>query len=252
MTESPVYFKLLKESRNGSKRLVVLIDPDDIDERRLGKLIEISERAQIDYFFVGGSLILRDNLNDCVSFIKQHSQIPVILFPGSNLQINHDADALLFLSLISGRNAEALIGQHVVAAPYLKESSLEVISTGYILIDGGVPTTVSYMSCSTPIPSDKPEIAVCTALAGQMLGMKLIYMDAGSGAKMPVSYEMISQVRNNIEIPLIVGGGIKTPEKAEANCEAGADIIVIGNALEKDPGILTEISLVIHSNQSVI
>ena len=151
------------------------------------------------------------------------------------------------MSLISGRNPELLIDKHVIAAPFLKISPLEIMSTGYMLIDGGVRTTVTYMSNTNPIPSDKEDIAVCTAIAGEMLGQKLIFMDAGSGAKNPISTDMIESVSNAISIPLIVGGGITTPEKALANAQAGADIIVVGDAIEKNPSLIMELSNAVHS-----
>ncbi|MBC8173742.1 MAG: geranylgeranylglyceryl/heptaprenylglyceryl phosphate synthase, partial [Chitinophagales bacterium] len=169
---------------------------------------------------------------------------------GSIQQVNPHADALLFLSLISGRNPELLIGNHVLAAPYVKKSGIEAISTGYILIDGGAPTTVSYISNTTPIPHDKTEIAVCTAMAGELLGMQLIYMDAGSGAKRSISPAMITSVKKNITLPLVIGGGIRTPETAYALSHAGADVIVVGNAIEKDASLIKEISFAIHSVSS--
>src|SRR5690606_15839987 len=161
--------------------------------------------------------------------------------------VSRSADALLYLALISGRNPELLIGQHVISAPFVKQSGLEIISTGYMVIDGGAPTTVSYISNATPIPFNKNEIAVCTAMAGEMLGMKLIYMDAGSGAERPITEAMIAGVANAIEIPLVVGGGITDPEKAYLNCKAGADVIVVGNAIEKDLSLIKDISAAVHS-----
>jgi putative glycerol-1-phosphate prenyltransferase len=149
--------------------------------------------------------------------------------------------------LISGRNPELLIGQHVVSAPAVRKSGLEILSTGYMLIDGGAPTTVSYITNSLPIPADKYEIALCTALAGEMLGMKLIYMDAGSGARRPIPIEMIERVAQVIESPLIVGGGIRDPEKVYLNARAGADLIVVGNAIEKNTRLLSEMSAALHS-----
>jgi phosphoglycerol geranylgeranyltransferase len=149
--------------------------------------------------------------------------------------------------LISGRNPELLIGQHVISAPFVKKSGLEIMPTGYMVVDGGAPTTVSYISNATPIPADKNEIAMCTAMAGEMLGMKLIYMDAGSGAKRAITEHMIEKVAKHIEIPLIVGGGITEPEKAYLNCKAGADVIVVGNAIEKDVSLIKEISNAVHS-----
>jgi phosphoglycerol geranylgeranyltransferase len=170
----------------------------------------------------------------------------VILFPGHPSQISGFADALLYLSLISGRNADLLIGQHVISAPFIRQSGLEIISTGYMVVDGGAPTTVSYISNALPVPADKNEIAMCTAMAGEMLGMKVIYMDAGSGAKRPVHESMIATVSEKIEVPLIVGGGITNPEKAYHNCKAGADVVVVGNAVEKDPSLISEISSAVH------
>ncbi len=166
----------------------------------------------------------------------------MVLFPGSNLQINEAADAILFLSLISGRNPDLLIGQHVIAAPLIKKYGLEVIPTGYLLINSGNDTTVSYMSNTQPIPYDKPDIAACTAIAGEMLGLEIIYMDAGSGAAQPISTDMISKVRKSIDTPLIIGGGINTAKKAETILKAGADMIVVGNGIEENPSLLVTIS----------
>lgn len=225
----------------------MLIDPDKADPAKIDTLVQLSMEAGVDYFFVGGSLVISDHLDECIQRIKASCDIPVILFPGAPSQVSKYADALLYLSLISGRNPELLIGQHVISAPFVKKSGLEIIPTGYMVIDGGAPTTVSYISNASPIPSDKNEIAMCTAMAGEMLGMKLIYMDAGSGAKRPIPETMIGQVAAHIEAPLIVGGGITDPEKAYRNCKAGADIIVIGNAIEKDAGLIREMSHAIHS-----
>jgi putative glycerol-1-phosphate prenyltransferase len=188
-------------------------------------------------------------LDDCVQHIKAQTDIPVILFPGSPSQVSKYADALLYLSLISGRNPELLIGQHVISAPVVKQSGLEIMPTGYMVIDGGAPTTVSYISNAAPIPADKNEIAMCTAMAGEMLGMKLIYMDAGSGARKPITESMIEKVAGTIEAPLIIGGGITEPEKAYRNCKAGADVIVVGNAIEKDPLLIKEIAAAVHSSR---
>ncbi len=188
-------------------------------------------------------------LDQCLVKIREACDIPMILFPGSSLQISYRADAILFLSLISGRNAELLIGKQVQTAPYIKMSPLEYISTGYMLIDGGIPTTVSYISNTQPIPNNKVDIAMATAMAGEMLGHKLIYMDAGSGAKIPISTDMIDAVAGAIDIPLIIGGGIKDPQKAYDNVRAGADIIVVGDAIEKDPSLIVDLSAAVHSFQ---
>ncbi len=230
-----------------SKQLAILIDPDALKLKHLDRLLELSTRMAVDYLFLGGSLLLDDQMAFCLDRIRERSSIPVILFPGSPLQIHKKADALLFLSLISGRNPELLIGQHVIAAPYLKKSGLEIISTAYLLIDGGRPTTATYVSHTNPIPADKPDIAAATAMAGEMLGLSLVYLDAGSGALKPVSTEMIEAVREAVEAPIIVGGGINSPQKLEANFAAGANVQVVGNSLEKDPMLLEEMMEVVKS-----
>lgn len=241
-----VYQSLVERKKSGKKSFVVLLDPDKMAAASLSPLLEMANNAGVDYFFVGGSLVISDHLDDCIHQIKKESSIPVILFPGSPQQLSRYADALLYLSLISGRNAELLIGQHVISAPFVKKSGLEIMSTGYMVIDGGAPTTVSYISGASPIPADKAEIALCTAMAGEMLGSKLIYMDAGSGAKKPITEEMIGLVAKNIDVPLVVGGGIRDAEKAYLNCKAGADVIVVGNAIEKDPSLLEEMAAAVH------
>ena len=222
----------------GKKQLAILVDPDKADFKTLKKMASTAASSGVDYFLVGGSLLINNQLDECIKLLKDVSGLPTILFPGNTLQISWKADALLFLSLISGRNAEMLIGRHVVSAPYLKLSSMQILPTGYMLIESGRPTAVSYMSNSDPIPADKDDIAMCTAMAGEMLGLKLIFMDAGSGAINPVSESMISHVKQSIGIPLIVGGGIRTPEKAAESARAGADVIVLGNAVEKDPDLI--------------
>lgn len=247
-----IYQSLMGKKQNGKKSFAVLIDPDKVIEADLDKLIGISADAQVDYFFLGGSLVISNQLDSCVQYLKSNCDIPVILFPGSPNQISRHADALLYLSLISGRNPELLIGQHVISAPFVKQSGLEIMPTGYMVIDGGAPTTVSYISNATPIPSDKNEIAMCTAMAGEMLGMKLIYMDSGSGARRPVNESMIASVSDAISIPLIVGGGITEPEKAYRNCKSGADLVVVGNAIEKDPALIREMADAIHATDNNI
>ena len=242
-----IYQSLQLRKKEGKKSFAVLIDPDKVNTSMLDELIDLSLTAKVDYFLVGGSLVISNHLDDVVQYIKANCKIPVILFPGSPNQVSKYADALLYLSLISGRNAELLIGQHVVSAPFVKMSALEIMPTGYMVIDGGAPTTVSYISNASPIPSDKNEIAMCTAMAGEMLGMKLIYMDSGSGAKRAINESMIESVAKNIEVPLIVGGGITNPEKAYLNCKSGADVIVVGNAIEKDASLIKEMAAAIHS-----
>ena len=235
-------------SDTSKKKFVVLIDPDKPTDKEIIDIVEKSKNVGVDFFFVGGSLLTTDSLDNCIKLIKQHSDIPVLIFPGNSLQISKWCDGFLLLSLISGRNSEMLIGRHVIAAPYLKLYGNEIIPTGYMLIDGGRQTSVSYMSNTTPIPHDKDDIAMCTALAGEMLGLKIIYLDAGSGAIEPVSPEMINKVKQTIEIPLIVGGGINTPEKAANAAKAGADIIVVGNALEKSIDNLQEFADAVHNS----
>ena len=242
-----IYPSICEKKANGKKSFAVLVDPDKVDDHKMRKMIDLAMTADVDYFLVGGSLVISNYLDECVKIIKHNCSIPVLLFPGSSTQVSKYADSLLYLSLISGRNPELLIGQHVISAPAIKKTGLEIISTGYMVVDGGAPTTVSYISNASPLPADKNEIAMCTAMAGEMLGMKLIYMDAGSGAKVPITESMIAQVANNIEVPLITGGGITDPEKAYLNCKAGADIIVVGNAIEKDESLIMEMASAVHS-----
>lgn len=242
-----LYTQFLERKQKGQKSFAVLIDPDKVNPLSIEQLLKLSVDAGVDYFLVGGSLVISNRLDEVVQQIKASCDIPVILFPGSPSQISKYADGLLYLSLISGRNPELLIGQHVISAPFVKQSGLEIISTGYMVVDGGAPTTVSYISNAAPLPSDKNEIAMCTAMAGEMLGMKVIYMDAGSGAKRPISESMIQAVAQQIEAPLIIGGGITDPEKAYRNCKAGADVIVIGNAIEKNVTLIKEMAAAIHS-----
>jgi phosphoglycerol geranylgeranyltransferase len=242
-----LYSDLVFRKRSRRKSFALLIDPDKVDAAKTDSLIQLAVKARVDYLLVGGSLVVSDHLDQVVLQIKTQCEIPVILFPGTPSQVSTHADALLYLSLISGRNPELLIGQHVISAPAVRKSGLEIMSTGYMVIDGGAPTTVSYISNALPIPSDKNEIALCTAMAGEMLGMKLIYMDAGSGARRPISSEMIECVSASIEIPLIIGGGIQNPEKVYLNARAGADLIVVGNAIEKDASLLAEMAAALHS-----
>jgi putative glycerol-1-phosphate prenyltransferase len=252
MNTNYLYNQLLQKKSNQVKSLAVLVDPDKADEKHLQNLIVAANNGYVDYFFVGGSLITTTNLDKVVTFLKQQSKVPVIIFPGSTMQIHQDADGILFLSLISGRNADLLIGRHVEAAPILKNSNLEVISTGYMLIDGGKATSASYMSNTQPLPIDKPEIAVCTAIAGEMLGLKSLYLEAGSGALNPVPPEVVRQVNKNTTLPLIVGGGIRDKETASVICEAGADVIVVGTQIESDSRVIEEIFLAIKTTKTKV
>jgi len=247
-----LYNSILEAKTAGKKKFVVLIDPDNVRLGKLDKVLELSRDANVDYFFIGGSLVVNDMLDMVLANIKKTTQIPTILFPGNSFQLSYKADGLLFLSLISGRNADLLIGKHVITAPFLKISPLEIMSTGYMLVDGGISTTVQYMSNTTPIPANKDDIALCTAMAGELLGLKMIYMDAGSGAQNPISTSMIEAVSTAIDIPLIVGGGIRTPEKAFENVKAGADVIVVGNAIEKDPHLIKEMAAAVHEAENTL
>ena len=242
MGTGKIYQHLLSLKKQNKSGFAVLVDPDKVAPSDMQYLAELCNDAGVDYILMGGSLLVDHQLDACIQRFKAESNIPVVLFPGSPAQVTSYADALLYLSLISGRNPELLIGQHVVSAPAVKASGLEVMSTGYMVIDGGVPTTVSYMSGSAPLPANKPDIALCTAWAGELQGKHIIYMDSGSGARIPISEEMIHKVSSNIEIPLFVGGGIHTPEKVYANCKAGATIVVVGNAIERDPMLIRDLA----------
>ncbi len=239
---------LLSARREGRKLLAVLIDPDfGTDEARLERTVQNACMAKADLIFVGGSLLTTSLFDRCVEQVKSISDRPVVLFPGSPAQLSRHADAVLFLSLISGRNPELLIGHHVTAAPTIKALGIEAIPTGYMLIDGGKQTTVSYVSQTVPIPHDKPGIAAATALAGELLGLRTIYMDTGSGADRSVSAEMIAKVRATVDLPIIIGGGIREVKNARSICEAGADVVVIGTALEEDPDLVFDLSAAVHA-----
>lgn len=242
------YSSLQEKTSKGQKQLAVLIDPDSLHtEEALLSLIERCNQNRVDLILVGGSLITNGFWDRCIELIKSHTQIPLVLFPGNIMQTHKAADAILFLSMISGRNPDLLIGKHVLAAPLLKKSKIEVVPTGYMIVDGGNITSVMYMSNTTPLPSDKDNIAACTALAGEMLGLKVIYMDAGSGAKNPISGSMIAEVKEQISGPLFIGGGIRTTQQAIDACKAGADVVVVGNAIEKDPELVSLLVNAVHS-----
>lgn len=222
-----------------NKSIALLLDPDKSKGESLIRILEIANKNNIDYIFAGGSLTF-NSIDNLIEEIRKHSSIPVVLFPGNLLQLTLKADLILLLSLISGRNPELLIGNHVIAAPFLKNIKEKLISTGYILIGNGHKTTVEYISQTESIPADKPEIAVATALAGEMLGMKMIYLEAGSGASSHVPVNLIKAVRQNITIPLTVGGGIRSKEQVEEVFNAGADLIVLGNGCESNPDLLID------------
>jgi len=239
-------YRTLTKYFNNKKAFALLIDPDKHNNKTLIKTVSLANKAKVDFIFVGGSL-MSVNIEESIKIIKENCSIPVILFPGSLLQISLNADAILLLTLISGRNPDLLIGNHVIAANILKKSQIEILSTGYMIIENGKTTSVEYMSNTKPIPRDKVDIAVATAIAGEMIGNKLIYMEAGSGALVPINTNMISEVKKNISVPLIVGGGLKTEKDIKVVCKAGADVIVIGNAIEKDTSFIEKASEIIHS-----
>jgi putative glycerol-1-phosphate prenyltransferase len=233
-----IHENIIGAAAQGRKLFAVLIDPDKCSNSHCDKIVGQSLIASVDLFLLGGSLIMQDKQEAIMRKIRQETNIPVALFPGNNQPISSAADAILLLSLISGRNPELLIGRHVLMAPFLKASSMEIIPTGYMLIESGTITSAHYMSQTMPIPRSKPDIAASTALAGEMLGMKMIYLDAGSGAPLPVPVEMIRKVRNMITIPLVVGGGITDPNLVQSAFEAGADLVVAGNIFERDPALI--------------
>jgi phosphoglycerol geranylgeranyltransferase len=235
------YPKLVQNKSLNKKMLGVLIDPDKYTNEMLNIVIDYAQQTNVSFFLIGGSLVSK-NVNNTIKYIKEKSGLPVFLFPGNLLQLCDQADGILLLSLISGRNPEYLIGNHIHAAPFLRNSGMEIVPTGYILVDTGQRTSVEYISNTTPIPGNKPDIAVATAIAGEMLGMKLIYLEGGSGAQETVNTKIISEVKHNIQIPLIVGGGIRNGKQAAEILSAGADCIVIGNAIESNPRLLFEIA----------
>jgi len=236
-----IYDELTYRKKNGIKSFAVLIDPDKVTAKSLSKIVDLSNKNGVDFFFVGGSLLNKDNITEVVKSIKSSSEIPVVLFPSNSSQIVEEADGILFLSLISGRNPDYLIGQQVISAPILAQSNIEILSTGYMLVDCGNQTTASYISNTNPLPYNKPEIAVATALAGEMIGMKLIYADGGSGADTHISPQMISAISKNVRTPLIVGGGLRNPESIIQAWNSGADLAVVGNHIEKKPNFIKEL-----------
>jgi putative glycerol-1-phosphate prenyltransferase len=237
--------------KNGKRKIAILIDPEKTKEQdQIDALAEKVNILKPTFLFVGGSTVNKDDLHKCIDNLKAKTDIPIILFPGSHQQISENADGILFLSLISGRNPDFLIGHQVESAHLLKEMDLEIIPTGYVLIDGGKPTAVTYISQTTPIPADQLQIASQTSIAGEMLGLKTIFLDAGSGAQQTVSKEMISAVRSAINVPLIIGGGIKSITDIDYAFEAGADLVVIGNQVEADIDFLLDIKT--HLNQHFV
>jgi len=223
---------LVQARQEKQKLLAILLDPDKISLDEVPQTIAKIEKLKADFIFVGGSLLFTDVLDALVLKIKVITEIPIILFPGSATQISKHADGILFLNLISGRNPEYLISNHIIAAPLLRQTQLEVLSTSYLLVESGRETTASYISNTKPIPRHKPEIAYATALAGFYIGHRLIYLDGGSGALETVPKTMIAQIAQNIDLPLIVGGGIRSKAQIDQAYASGADLVVIGTAFE--------------------
>ncbi len=238
-----IYASVLSSKKKGKKLFSVLVDPDKFSP----EVIREADKARVDFIFIGGSQVKNGSFHRCVASIQKITNIPLVIFPGSREQVSEKADAILLLSLISGRNPDYLIGEHIQAARQLKRSKLEIIPTGYILIGGGKKISAQAVTRTSPIKSSDKGLAVSTAIAGELLGMKMIYLEAGSGSKTPLSSSLVKEVRKNISCPVIAGGGIDTPEKAQALCKAGADMIVVGNAIEKDHGLIVEIAKAIHS-----
>jgi putative glycerol-1-phosphate prenyltransferase len=245
--KSSIYPSILDAVKQKRKLFIVLIDPDKYaDDASIQHFASLLNQAKPDLVFIGGSLT-HESTAYLIKQLKKECNIPAVLFPGNAIQFTPEADALLFLSLISGRNPDFLIGQHVVIAPAVKQSGLETISTGYILVESDNTTAVEYISNTRPIPRQKPQLAAATAIAGELLGNKLIYLEAGSGATPPVPSTMIASVKKSITVPLIVGGGLRSNEDILNALQAGADAIVVGNMLESDPEKMLDFAKTIKS-----
>jgi len=239
------YLLSIKEEKGAG--YIVLIDPDKNSEKKLEEKISKINNSGVDAIFVGGSLILDNNCERRVSIIKSLSELPVIFFPGGISQLNKYYDAMLFMSILSGRNPHYLIGEQVVAAPIVKDLGIEVIPTGYLIVDGGNNSSVQFMSGSNPIPIEKPDILVAHALAAQYLGKKLVYLESGSGAKKSIPNKLVNAVNSYIDVPIIVGGGIRSPESAYEKVQAGASFIVTGSVIENDSmALIKEFADAIH------
>ena len=249
-----IYNQLLKTIEKKGAAYLILLDPDKMNSDKLEAFIKKCNDTYVDGFLIGGSLMLNGDFDSFLKRVKQLTKLPVIIFPGAVDQISSYADAILFLSVVSGRNPEHLIGKHVLAAPLLKRADLEPISTAYILVESGTTTTAQYMSGSTPIPRNKPEIAAATALASEYIGMKFIYLEAGSGAHQTVPNEMVKAVSLVCSVPIIVGGGIKSPKTAREKIDNGANIIVTGNFFENENNwnLLKEFAEAVHTKLPIV
>jgi putative glycerol-1-phosphate prenyltransferase len=243
-----VYQTLLSAAANKGAAYLVLVDPDKIDRSNFPKFIEQATAAGVDGFLVGGSLVLADTFEESIRTIKKNTHVPVVIFPGSIQQVSREADAILYLSLLSGRNAEHIIGSQVTAAPIIRKMNLEAISTAYMLVESGKTTSAEFMSNTKPLPRNKPDIAVAHALAAEYIGFKFLYLEAGSGAEQSVPEEMVAAVAKHCSVPLIVGGGITTSEDAHKKVLAGAKFIVTGNVLERggSKDLIKEFAAAIH------
>ncbi len=245
-----IYESLLATSKSKGAGYFVLIDPDKISSEKLPSFVEQATEAGVDAFLIGGSLIVDDSFERCIKTIKLHTKVPAVIFPGGVMQISPSADAILFLSIISGRNPQHLIGDQVLAAPIVKRIGLEAISTAYMLVESGRTTSAEFMSNTQPLPRHKPDIAVAHAMAAEILGFKMIYLEAGSGAEQSVPEEMIGAIAKYCSVPLIVGGGLQTPDEARKKVLAGATFIVTGTILEKDSSVhlIKEFASAIHKS----
>lgn len=243
--------RLLSVRERRGAGFLILIDPDKIQNETLPSFIREATEAGVDGFLVGGSLVMTSEFEKQIAVIKHNTTLPVVIFPGSPFQVSSAADAILFLVLISGRNPEHLIGNQVLAAPVIKKMGLEAISTGYMLIGTGTMTSAEFISNTKPIPHQKPDIALAHALAAEVIGMKCLYLDAGSGADHPVPDEMIRAISKMCTIPIIVGGGIRKPEEARRKIEAGASFVVTGTILEEQnhSGLIRQFAEAIHSSK---
>ena len=249
-----IYNQLLEVIQIKGAAFLVLLDPDNLPEDKVSRFARHCEKSGVDAFLIGGSLLINDNLEGFIIKLKAVTSLPTIIFPGDINQISSKADAILYLSVVSGRNPEHLIGKHVLAAPIIRKCGIEPIATGYLLIESGRTTTAQYMSGSLPIPRNKPGIAAATALAAEYLGMKLIYLEAGSGADNSIPNEMVKAVSTLCSIPVVVGGGIKTPATAKEKVENGAKIIVTGNFFEDETNwnLIKDFAEAVHFNLPVL
>jgi putative glycerol-1-phosphate prenyltransferase len=230
---------MIKDNFPGNISVALLLDPDKATTEGLKKILSIASECKTDYILAGGSLTF-NSIDNLIDTVRKLCSIPIVLFPGNLLQLSLRADAILLLSLISGRNPELLIGNHVIAAPYLRSVREKLISVGYILVGSGKKTSVEYISQTEAIPADKTDLVVATAMAGEMLGLHMIYLEGGSGAENPVPHEIINAVRDNVSIPLAVGGGLRSRQEISDAFHAGANLIILGNGCEKNPGLLEE------------